>query len=199
MVEGMKITSWRQEDRQSKKTLEVGMWNGRVSVRAYESGNFKNSSFNRNLNDTEVILMEKAIGKVISGSPETKQSISFQKYDFNSKQFRIAAVITIEKDAKQMYRISLTDCQTQVTTSFVLKAPATASFGNEPLDDRNLSALKLESLKDWLTSSRVWAPFTYVPPKDGQGGGRRGGGGYGGGAPAAAPAASSNDSDDLPF
>lgn len=198
MVEGMKIISWRQEDRQSKKTLEVGMWNGRVSVRAYEAGNFKNTSFNRNLNDTEVILLEKAIGKVIAGSPETKQSISFQKYDFNSKQFRIAAVITIEKDAKQLYRISLTDCQTQATTSFVLKAPATATFGNESLDDRNLSALKLESLKDWLTSSRVWAPFTYVPPKDGQGGGRRGGGGYGGGTPSA-QSTPAQDDEALPF
>ena len=191
----MKIISWRQDDRQSKKTLEVGMWNGRVSVRAYESGNFRNSSFNRNLVDTEVILLEKAISKVMSGSPETKQSIPFKKYDFNSKQFRVVAVITVEKDAKQLYRISLTDCQTQVTTSFVLKAPATASFGDEPLDDRNLSALKMESLKNWLTSSRIWSPFTYMPPKDGQGGNRRGGGG---GVSEASSAPAESDSD-LPF
>lgn len=202
MVEGMKVTSWRQEDRQSKKTLDFNMWNGRVSIQAYESGNLRNKSFNHNLNDTELILVEKAIAKVIAGSPETKQSINFSKYDFNSKQFRLDGVFTIEKDSKQLYRITLTDCKTQNTVSFVLKAPATATLGPDPLSDSNLSSLKLESLKAWLINAKIWAPFTFVPQQNNggrRGGGNGGGNGGGGYSQPSGAAAPSGDSDDLPF
>ena len=201
MVEGMKVTGWRQEDRQAKKTLEFGMWNGRVTVQAYESGNFRNKSFNHNLSDTELILVEKAIAKVMAGSPESKQSINFSKYDFNSKQFRLNGVFTFEKDSKQLYRITLTDCTTQTTVSFVLKAPATATLGPDPLSDSNLSALKVESLKAWLTSSKIWAPFTFVPQQNGQGGRRGGGnGGQGGGQSYQQPSnPNASDDSDLPF
>lgn len=204
MVEGMKIISWRQDDRQSKTTLEIGMWNGKMSVSAYESGNFRNKKFNRNLSDTEVKLFEKLIAKVMAGSPETKGSVLLLKYDRESKQFKTDGVIALEKDSKQVYKISVTDISKQQTCTFALKASSTVSMGDQPLSEANLSSLKMDTLKDWIINSRIWAPFTYQPPRDGQGGGR---GGYGnrpsngGGQSYQAPAVSapSGDSDDLPF
>lgn len=203
MVEGMKIQGWRQDDRQSKLTLEFGMWNQKVSVQVYESGNFRNKKYNRNLSDCELKLLEKCIAKVAAGSPETKCSCQFHKYDRESRQFRIDSVIAIEKDSKQVYKMSFTDVTKQSTITFALMAPKTVSMGSEPLSEGNLSALKLETLKEWIINSKIWAPFTYQPPRDG--GQRGGGGGYGRpSAPAPAPSAPSNDGggsdpDDLPF
>lgn len=205
MVEGMKIVSWRQDDRQAKLTLEFGIWNSKVSIQAYESGNFRNKKFSRNLNDCELKLVEKVIAKVMTGSPETKCSCQFQKYDRDSKQYRTEAVISLEKDSKQVYKISLTDVTKQSTVTFVVKAPATMTMGTDNLSDANLSALKMETLKDWIINARIWAPMTYQPPRDGQGGGNRGGYGGGqrsqggGGYSAPSEPSLSSDPEDLPF
>ena len=205
MVEGMKIVSWRQDDRQAKLTLEFGIWNSKVSIQAYESGNFRNKKFSRNLSDTELKLFEKMINKVMAGSPETNGSVLLLKYDRDSKQYRTEGVISIEKDSKQVYKLSVTDTTKQQTCTFVLRAPSTVSMGDQPLSESNLSALKMETLKDWIINARIWAPMTYQPPRDGQGGGNRGGYGGGqrsqggGGYSAPAESAPSSDPEDLPF
>ena len=205
MVEGMKIISWRQDDRQSRTTLEFGMWNGKVSISAYESGNFRNKKFNKNLSDTELKLFEKLMNKVMAGSPETKGSVLLLKYDRDSKQYKTEGVVSLEKDSKQVYKLSVTDTTKQQTCTFALKASSTVSMGDQPLSESNLSALKMETLKDWIINSRIWAPMTYIPPKDGQGGGNRGGGygnrQQGGGQSYQAPAQSAPMADDenLPF
>lgn len=201
----VKVKDWVQKDRNSGKTLAFGLWNGRVSIQVYDSANMKNKNFRRNLSEDELVLIEKVINKVIAGSPETKLSCQFQEYDRNSKQFRIKAVIAIEKDSKQVYRMSLTDCDTNQTFTFSLKSPATMTSGNEPLNDGNLSSIKIETLKHWFTSARIWAPATIQPldpnRRAGGGGYKAGGSGYsapaGGGAPA--PSGVESDSDNLPF
>ena len=203
MVEGMKVTDWRQEDRQSGKVLSFSIWNAKVRIQVYDRNNMKDKIINKGLSDAELVLVEKNIAKVVSSAPEQKFSIQFQTYDRNSKQFRIEAVLTFEKDSKQIYKITISDAQKNASFTFSLKASATVTTGSEPLSDAMLSALKLETLKDWLTGSKIWAPFTFVPPPangggnrgGGYGGGNRGGGGYSN--PTSAPM--EGGTGDLPF
>jgi len=207
----IKLKDWSMKDRQTNRTLAFGLWNGKISIQVYDSNAMGTKFFRRNLNDEELLLVEKVINKVMAGSPETKCSCQFQKYDFQSKQFKIEAVFSFEKDSKQCYHLSVTDCTKQQTSSFLIKAPSTMTMGSEPLNDSNLSALKVESLKDWITNAKIWAPATVQPidkskfgNRGGNGGGYGGGnrGGYGGGAPAPAaeaPAGGEGGGDSLPF
>ena len=192
MALDIKVKDWTQIDRQSNRTLAFSLWNGRISIQAYDQNNMRNKLFRKNLSDAELVMIGKIIDKVMAGSPETKCSVQFQSYDRNSKQYRIEAVFSMEKDSKQMYKISVTDCIKQQTCTFTLKASATMTTGSEPLNDANLSSLKIETLKDWITGAKIWGPATVVPFDK-----NRQGGGNGGGAPA--PAAAPANDDDLPF
>lgn len=196
MVEGLKIADWRQDDRQSGKTLAISMWNSRAVIQVYDSKDFKNKAFNKSLTDSDLVLFEKYLNKITSASPEQKFSLQFQKYDRNSKQYRMDAVVTLEKDSKQQYRITCTDCVKNTTFTFTLRSPATVTVGNEPLNDAALSAVKLDTLRNWVKGAWIWAPFTFQPRQNG-GGGYGGGsrGGYQGGG----SSGGSSDSDDLPF
>lgn len=203
MALDVKLRDWTQRDRQANRNIAFSLWNGRISINVYNDGNMANKLFRRNINDEELILIGKVIDKVVNGSPETKCSVQFQAYDRQSKQFRAETVFSFEKDSKQLYKISVTDCTKQQTFTFTLKASAAMSMGNEPFSEANLSAIKLESLKEWITSAKIWGPATYVPfdrNKQGNRGGN-GGGNYnrqpsnGGGTAEAAV----NDDDALPF
>lgn len=199
MVEGMKITDWRQEDRQSGKTLSFSMWNARVSIQVSDSKNIRDKMFSKNLTDSELVLFQKYLNKITSASPEQKFSLQFQSYDRNSKQFRMSAVVTIEKDSKQQYKITCTDCTKNTTNTFTLRSPATVTTGNEPLNDATLSALKLDTLKNWVSSAWVWAPFTYQPRQNGGGYGGGSNGGYKGGGSSSSSGGGSGDDENLPF
>lgn len=194
MVEGMKVADWRQDDRQSGKTLSFSMWNSRVSIQVHDSKNIRDKMFNKSLSDSELVLLQRYLNKVTSASPEQKYSIQFQTYDRNSKQYRMSAVMTIEKDSKQQYRISCTDCTKNTTNTFTLRSPATVTTGNEPLNDAALSALKLDTLKNWVASAWTWAPFTFQP-RTNTGSGYSGGGNHGG----SNSGGGSGDDTDLPF
>jgi len=190
MVEGMRVQDWRQNDRQAGKTLAFTMWNSRVRLQVYDTKNVKDKQFNKSLTEDDLVLIEKYIAKVQAASPEQKFSIQFNSYDRNSKQYRLSEVLTIEKDSKQQYKISVTDCAKNTTFTFTLRSPATVTVGSEPLNDGMLSALKLDTLKDWITGAKIWAPFTFQPMQNGNGGYRSGNGGG---------AAVASGDGDLPF
>lgn len=195
----IKLPDFKQVDRQSNRTLAFNLYNGRVCIQAFDNNNMKNKLFRKSLNSEELVMISKIIDKVIAGSPETKCSCQFQAYDRNSKQFRIEAVFSMEKDSKQVYKISVTDCAKQQTCTFSLKAPATITTGNEPLNDANLSSLKVEALKDWIMGAKIWGPATVLPldkVRGGNGGYRGGNGGAPTGGSSGAP---TNDDDALPF
>jgi len=194
MLDGVKVQDWKQVDRQANRTLAFNLYNGRVCIQVFDNNNMRNKLFRKSLNEEELVMVSKIIDKVMAGSPETKCSVQFQQYDRNSKQFRIESVYSMEKDSKQMYKISVTDCIKQQTCTFTLKARATMTTGSEPLNDANLSSLKIETLKDWITGAKIWGPATIVPINRGQGGGYNGGGGG-----AAAPSAPAADDESLPF
>lgn len=198
MLEGIKVNDWKQVDRQANRTLAFNLYNGRVCIQAFDTQNMKNKLFRKSLTDEELEMIEKMITKVVNGSPETKCSIQFQSYDKASKQFRIESVFSFEKDSRQLYKISVTDCIKQQTYTFTLKARATMTMGNEPLNDAHLSSIKVETLKTWFTSAKIWGPATVIPLNQMRGG--SGGSSYkgtgNGGAPAAAPM---NDDESLPF
>lgn len=200
MLEGIRVKDWTQKDRQTNKVLAFSLWNGNISVQVYDAQNMKNKSFRKNLTDENVVVIEKLFNKVVAASPETKSSIQFTKYDPQSKQFKIDAVFTFEKDSKQCYRITVTDANTQSSNSFVLRASATMTMGSDPLSDANLSAIKLDTLKDWITNAKIWGPATYQPIDRSKFGNR---GGYGGGGSApvshAAEAPSDGGGVELPF
>ena len=199
MLEGVKLNDWKQSDRQSNRTLAFNLYNGRICIQAFDTQNMKNKLFRKTLTDEELEMIEKMITKVINGSPETKCSVQFQTYDKASKQFRIESVFAFEKDSRQLYKISVTDCTKQQTYTFTLKARATMTMGNEPLNDANLSSIKVETLKAWITSAKIWAPATVIPLnqlRGGNGGSNYKGTGNGGSTPAAAP---SNDDESLPW
>ena len=202
----VKIKDWTQKDRQSNKTIAFGLWNGRISVQVYDSANMRNKMFRRNFSEEELILVERIIAKVIAGSPDTKCSCVFQKYDPQSKQFRVESVFALEKDSKMCYRMTVTDATKQQSHSFLLKAPATMGMGNETLKDDNLSSLKIDALKDWITNAKIWAPATVQPMDPNRFGNRSGGnGGNHGGASTSTqqsqPASASDGGGDsmLPF
>ena len=72
-------------------------------------------------------------------------------------------------------------------------------LGSEPMSEGNLSAIKVETLKNWLTSAKIVAPFTVQPIDPSKRGGGYGGGYNGGGAPSqSAPSGDGGDSG-LPF
>lgn len=198
----VKLKDWSQQDRQSGRTLAFGLWNGRVSVQVYNSQDMKNKLLRRNLDESEIIMLEKVIAKIMSGSPETKQSIQFTKYDPATKQRSLETVIEFGKDSKQVYHFTVSDVAHQQTYTFVLKARSNMTIGNDPMSEGTVSALKVETLKDWLTSAKFIAPFTVQPidpSKRGNYGGKSyGGGGYSASAPASTPASGGGDSD-LPF
>lgn len=201
----VRVRDWTQKDRQSNQTLAFGLWNGKISIQVYDSNNMSNKMFRRNLADGELVLIEKVINKVVGGSPETKISCQFQKYDPQSHQYRVEAVFAFEKDSKQCYRIHITDCTKNQTYSFTLKESATMTMGNDPLKDDNLSSLKLETLKNWFVNARIWAPATVQPIdkskfRNGGGGGGYGNRNGGGGAPSNDGAGGyGGGGDNLPF
>ena len=128
-----KLKDWSQQDRQSGRTLAFGLWNTKVSVQVFNSQDMKNKLFRRNLDDAEVIMIEKLINKVMGGAPETKQSIQFTKYDPQTKQRALEAVFEFGKDSKQVYHITVSDAAKQQTYTFTLKARANMTVGNEPM------------------------------------------------------------------
>lgn len=196
----IKVQDWKQVDRQANRTLAFNLYNGRVCIQAFDNNNMRNKLFRKSLNDAELVMIGKIIDKVIAGSPETKCSCQFQTYDRGSKQFRIESVFSMEKDSKQIYKISVTDCTKQQTCTFSLKASATMTTGSDPLNDANLSSLKIETLKDWILSAKIWGPATVLPlDKTRGGGGGNYHGGNGGGAPAGGSSAPANDDEALPF
>lgn len=203
MAQDCKLRDWSQQDRQAGRTIAFGLWNGKISIQVYNNQDMKNKLFRRNFDECEILLIEKLINKIMAGSPESKQSIQFQKYDFQSKQFKMEAVFEFGKDSKQVYHVTVTDCVKQQSFTFVIKARATMTMGSEPLNDANLSALKVEALKDWIASAKICAPFTVQPidPNKQRGGyGNRGGGGGGYQAPAQqAPVGGGDGGGDLPF
>ena len=148
MAQDCKLRDWSQQDRQAGRTIAFGLWNGKISIQVYNNQDMKNKLFRRNFDECEILLIEKLINKIMAGSPESKQSIQFQKYDFQSKQFKMEAVFEFGKDSKQVYHLTVTDCAKQQSFTFVIKARATMTMGSEPLNDANLSALKVEALKD---------------------------------------------------
>lgn len=199
----VRLKDWGQNDRQSGRTLAFGLWNGRISVQVYETQNMKNKLFRRNLQEDEIVLVEKLIAQIVSGSPEQKKSIQFMEYDKNSKQFKLNCVLEMGKDSKQVYHITISDVTKQQTYTFTLKARATMQLGSEPMSEGNLSAIKVETLKNWLTSAKVVAPFTVQPVDPSKRGGGYGGGhggGYNGGGAPSQPAPSGDGGDGgLPF
>lgn len=179
MALDVKVKDFTQRDRQSNRTLGFGLWNGGISVQVYDSQNMKNKMFRKSLSDEEIIMVQKLIAKIVSGAPETKASIQFTKYDPQSKQFKLDSIFEFGKDSKQVYHITVSDVTKQQTFTFQLKARATMTMGNEPLNDANLSAVKVEALKNWITNAQIWAPATVIPfdpNKKGGGGGYHGGG-----------------------
>lgn len=198
----VKLKDWSQQDRQAGRTLAFGLWNGRVSVQVYNNQDMKNKLFRRNLDESEIIMIEKVIAKIMNGSPETKQSIQFTKYDPATKQRSLESVIEFGKDSKQVYHFTVSDVARQQTYTFALKARSNMTIGSDPMSEGTVSALKVETLKDWLTSAKFCAPFT-VQPIDPSKRGNYGGKSYSGGgysAPATTTSAAPSGGDgDLPF
>lgn len=226
----IKFDDWTLKDSQTGNTLSLHLWDGRymVFVRGADRTQ-KGFLFSKRYDAYQAAFIRKTIAKMVQASPETKVSIKFTVFDKMAKQQKLDWVMTIEKDAKQCFRIHLTDVGTNQTFIFPVRGPNNISVGSDVLNENDRSTAKLYDMIEWMELAKNWVRLMKLPfdPskqrgggnwKGGNGGGGNwnrggGGGGYGGnrggyngggqggggGAPAPAAGGGADEGDTLPF
>lgn len=200
-VQGIQFQTWKQNDKTN--TLNARLFNGAVSFTVFprerQPGAPSKPLIKINFDQAGVGIQNffKIADAVKKGTLGTKMPLARTQYDMQTRTRKNVWVITLEKDQEMCYRLTLTDCVTNASFSFIISNSASFQTGNEPVSKAELSAQGLENLLDWMRLAKMYAPMTSEPFKPGQRPGAGGG--------VQRPAAPSNggmadtSGDDMPF
>lgn len=127
--------------------LKFRVWGGEVRLGVYKDGEFK-PIFERPLNDEKLFILVSRIEELIKASPDFKDPIVFSSMDRETKKIAPEWVLVLVKDAKMVYHIEV-----QIKGGkydFPLKGPFGISYGSNPLQEAEKSAISLKALVNWF-------------------------------------------------
>lgn len=127
-------------------TLQIGVYMGHPSINVWSN---RSQVVRIPTPRSFLVLMKQLLRKAISGKPGDKNSVSFTKWDQETKKSTQLGVLYVGRDDKAVIYIGL-QVQGHPPTKFPIKAPISFETG-EPMSDHQRSELGAETLIEQLT------------------------------------------------
>ena len=175
------------------QSLNFKVFNGRLGISIFEGKGSGRPKFSKSFNVNQKVLLMNVLEQIQAASPDTKRSMTFTKWDPNTKQSSIDYVITVGKDGSLCYYIELSwrDNSGDNAAKFPLRGLRGVSLGSDAPKDADRSANELSSLLYYLKyqvpTMEVISNTKWDPNNRGGNNNRGNSGGYNGGQQRQAP------------
>lgn len=183
-------------------TLNAQLWNGAIGFTVFSKdrsgGGGPLLRINLDRKGHGYVKIMEVISELEKSPLGKKIPISKTEWDPQTRQRKNVWVISLEKDAEMVYKITLTDCRTNASFTFPITSSQSIISGSEPPNKAILSATGMNMFKAWLQQAHMYAPLTANKPQFNKGGGQRPAGGPTPSSAAVAPQVAS-DPDNAPF
>lgn len=111
--------------------------------------------FDTSIPDDRWIVVRNSAVKAINLTPGQKIVLVFSKYNLEAKKMEHDWVMTIMKDDRQCFSISV-ECASAGKFIFPLKGPYNISIGSDPMPEHEKSMIGLETLIEFMKSTSVF-------------------------------------------